>query len=196
MNMVARQQPISLFRTAAGRVAVLVLVLFSVSASLSSAKQMYSYLNDQGNIVATDDLGQVPVQYRKKVKVTEMTESTPSGEHQDHAGEVPKFTGILETVMEWSPDFTISGMSKKQSQWLIGGFLVGTFAAGTLLFSRDPSIKFAMKWVLFLSVVGVAYQLYFTEFGPEGAVDRFKTKRQDIEQLHQDRTKQIDQLEQ
>lgn len=205
--MVARQPPVHLFWTAAWGGALLIVVVFSISATLSSAKEIYSYLDEEGNIVATDDLGAIPKKYREKVRVTDRTERIPSGEQvaQPPGGET--FTGILATIMKWIPDPTISGLSNQQSFWLIGGFLVGAFAAGSLMFSRNPSVKFAMKWVLLFAVVGVAYALSVAELGPlesakhngaggdsQGLFQRMRGEVQDIEEGQRNRVSDIDQL--
>ena len=194
---------------------ILMLVLSVCSwASGVSASSLYTYVNDDGAVVLTDDLKSVPERYRSRVKVAEFNDEPRTDAGAAVAAILAESTtgGSTRSFIDRLPDFTISGLSTYQSYVLAGGFLGAVLAFAAMTLTRSPALSFAMKWVLMFMVVGVIYALYFSElktYGelgsdgtaassdqPTSVVDRVKGKTKAVEDMQQRRFDRIDSLTQ
>jgi hypothetical protein len=174
------------------------------------AGSMYSYVNEEGATVITDDLKKVPERYRKQVKVTEVKgqdSSRVAGWMSDVVSRVKETVSGLDVPF---PEKLIPGLTNYQSAVLIGGFVVSVLAFAMMTLFRNPGVKFAMKWVLMFVVVGTVYALYFSELdglGSDGSqittgsasrpttvIQRVKIKAKDVERGQQRRADELDRL--
>ena len=181
---------------------------FIVDAALGGS--MYSYVNDEGAVVVTDDLKKVPERYRKRVKVTEGKEQAAD----KAASFIPQVVSrAQEKVSGWKlplPDTIMPGFTNYQSAVLIGGFVIAALVFAIMTLSRSPAIKFAMKWALMFVVVGMVYALYFSQLEglssegsqrtggpttrPAALLDKVKHKARGIERIQQRRADQVDEM--
>ncbi len=154
-------------------------MLFLVTGSLCSwlpfgeAKSMYVYVNDKGISVMTDSVDHIPKKYRKSVHVFEMPEESELHEPVQEVEAVsqeeePIFEPEdLSNVFDTIPSINMN----KQTLMLVGGGLVILASFVTMMFSRNIAMKFAMKWVLMLAIVGTGYGWYFSSMGLGGILE-------------------------
>ena len=155
----------------------------------AAAETIYSYIDDQGTPVMTDNYDNIPERYRAKVKTTEQAvrpsaQTTSSGT-------------LLRTVTSWAKNITvplggiapqISGLSPAQSNILTGAGLVGLICVIAMYISRNQAIKFIALWTLILAGI-VTPVLMYTAQG--GASDVMKAKATDAAKKQQDRLQQV-----
>jgi hypothetical protein len=155
----------------------------------AAAETIYSYIDDQGTPVMTDNYDNIPERYRAKVKTTEQAvrpsaQTTSSGT-------------LLQTVTSWAKNITvplggiapqISGLSPAQSNILTGAGLVGLICVIAMYVSRNQAIRFLSLWTLILAGIVTPVLLYTAQ---GGASDVMKAKATDAAKKQQDRLQQI-----
>jgi hypothetical protein len=155
----------------------------------AAAETLYSYIDEQGTPVLTDDYNSIPERYRAKVKTTERSVSPP-------AQTTPLGT-IHHTVTSWGKKITgaipsyapeISGLSPAQSKILTSAGLVGFICVIAMYLSRSQVIKFLSLWTLILTGIVTPVLLYTAQ---GGASDVMKAKATDAAKKQQDRLQQI-----
>ncbi len=201
-----------------GLAGILLAVLLLPAGSLlreATAGEVYTYTDEKGTLVLTDNIKKVPKRFRRQVKVTQVIDvpaeaetrmPAPAAEPRDSF----HWRSKLGRLMDYLPDKIMSGLNKRQSVLLIGGFLAGAVAFGVMTLTRSPSIRFAMKWVLMLVGFGVMYALYFTQLEsrsaeilgqPDGSaadpvslMEKVKIEAAEIEQMQDTRARHLDEL--
>ena len=155
----------------------------------AAAETLYSYIDEQGTPVLTDDYNSIPERYRAKVKTTERSVSPP-------AQTTPLGT-IHHTVTSWGKKITgaipsyapeISGLSPAQSKILTSAGLVGFICVIAMYLSRSQVIKFLSLWTLILIGIVTPVLLYTAQ---GGASDVMKAKATDAAKKQQDRLQQV-----
>jgi len=155
----------------------------------AAAETLYSYINEQGTPVLTDDYNSIPERYRAKVKTTERSVSPPP--------QTAPLGTIHNTVTNWTKNMTatiggfapeISGLSPAQSKILMTAGLAGLICVIAMYMTRSQVIKFLSLWVLILTGI-VTPVLLYTNQG--GAGDVMKTKVTDAAKKQQDRLQQV-----
>jgi len=155
----------------------------------ATAETLYSYINEQGTPVLTDDYNSIPERYRAKVKTTERSVSPP-------AQTTPLGT-IHHTVTSWGKKITgaipssapeISGLSLSQSKILTSAGVVGFICVIAMYLSRSQVIRFLSLWVLILTGIVTPVLLYTAQ---GGASDVMKAKATDAVKKQQDRLQQV-----
>lgn len=168
---------------------VLVIVANLTIPCAAAAETLYSYINEQGTPVLTDNYDSIPERYRAKVKTTERSVSPP-------AQTTPLGT-IHHTVTSWGKKITeaipsfapeISGLSPAQAKILTTAGLVGLICVIAMYLSRSQVIKFLSLWTLILAGIVTPVLLYTAQ---GGAGDVMKTKATDAAQKQQDRLQQV-----
>lgn len=198
-----------------GGLAGILFALLIVPAGSASAGEFYTYTDEKGIVVMTISLEQVPKRFRLQAKVTRMKDlPVEAGAHAPAPAAEPRdgfdWRSKVGRVMDYLPDTIISGLNKRQSVLLIGGFLAGAVAFGVMIMTRSPAIRFAMKWALMFVGFGVMYALYFTQLEtrsaeilgqPDGSaahpvslMDRVKIEAAEIEQTQDTRARHLDKL--
>ena len=155
----------------------------------AAAETIYSYIDDQGTPVMTDNYDNIPERYRAKVKTTEQA-VRPST--QTISSET-----ILQKVTSWAKNISIplggiapkiSGLSPAQSNILTGAGLVGLICVIAMYVSRNQAIKFLSLWTLILTGIVTPVLLYTAQ---DGASDVMKAKVTDAAKKQQDRLQQV-----
>ena len=176
---------------------ILVIWLLAVGSGLAMplasiealATTMYSYIDEQGTPVITDNLSTIPERYRAKVKTTEQVSSAPQGASTAGA--------IHERVSNFGKQFRdmasgavpeISGLSPSQSQILTYAGLAAIVLSVAMYMSKGQGIRLLALWCLIMLGLGTPILMYVSKDGP---MDVMKSKAAQVEKQHQDRVRQI-----
>jgi hypothetical protein len=155
----------------------------------AAAETLYSYIDEQGTPVLTDDYNRIPERYRAKVKTTERSVSPP-------AQTTPLGT-IHHTVTSWGKRITgaipgfapeISGLSPAHSKILTSAGVVGFICVIAMYLSRSQVIKFLSIWILILTGIVTPVLLYTAQ---GGASDVMKAKATEAAKKQEDRLQQV-----
>ena len=153
----------------------------------------YTYVDDKGTVVFTDNKDSIPARYRARVKVLEEGESKKGagGLIEKGATAVEQVTGRITDTASWFP-ITIPGLSPDQSGVLSLAFVAAALMAGTMLLSGNPAVRFLMRWLLVLLAIGTTARMYFSEESP---LQKTKGAAQKLEQTQQQKSQQIQRME-
>lgn len=154
-----------------------------------AAETMYSYIDEQGTPVLTNNYNTIPERYRAKVKTIEQSVRQPS--------QTAPFGAIQQTVTSWAKNITapigsfapeISGLSPAQSRILTTAGLVALICVIAMYLIRNQAIKFLTLWTLILTGI-ITPVLMYTAQG--GASDVMKAKATEAVKKQQDRLQQV-----
>jgi len=152
------------------------------------ATTMYSYIDEQGTPVITDDLNTIPERYRAKVKITDMTSTAP--QRTSMAG------AIHDRVTNWGRQLRdmvsgavpiISGLSPSQSQILTYAGLAAVVLLVAMNLSKGQMIRLLATWCLVMLAIGTPVLLYISDDGP---ADVMKSKAAEIQGKQAERLQQ------
>jgi len=155
----------------------------------AGADTIYSYIDEQGTPVLTDNYNSIPERYRAKVQTTEQSVSQPS--------QTTSFGAMRYTATSWAKNMTgtiggfapeISGLSPYQSKILTVAGLAGLICVIAMYMSRSQVVKFLSLWVLILLGITIPVLLYTSQ---DGVGDVMKAKATDAAKKQQDRLQQV-----
>ncbi|HXT66125.1 MAG TPA: hypothetical protein VN657_04990 [Nitrospiraceae bacterium] len=165
-------------------------LLMPLTSSMEAgATTMYSYIDDQGTPVITDNFNAIPERYRAKVKTTEQTSNVPQG--TSTAGT------IHERVTKLGRQFTdmasnsvpnISGLSTSQSKILTYAGVAAIVLFIAMYMSNGQSIRLLALWCLIMLGLATPVLMYVSKDGP---MDVIQKQAAQTEKKHQDRLQQI-----
>lgn len=172
-----------------GRAAVIFGILLLWISSLllpefASATAIYSYIDDRGTPVLTDNFESIPERYRAKVQVTEQA---PKGS-SDHSTAVilqQKIAGWTHNTGAGFGIFTpnISGLTHYQSQVLIFSGIVAVVCLLARFFARSQVARFLSLWCLIMLGLTVPALLFTSQDAP---LDLFRDQGVKIQQKQQE----------
>jgi len=151
------------------------------------ATTIYSYVDEQGTAVMTDNYNSIPERYRSKVKINESSpssRSTGSPMANLHSSVTHLSNDLLKGMTGLMPD--IPGMTSYQSQILIYAGLMALVCVMAMYLSRGQVTKFLALWCLVLLGLATPVLLYVSKDGP---VDVLRGKAGEIQEKQQDRLK-------
>jgi len=157
----------------------------------------YTYVDDKGTVVFTDNKDNIPARYRARVRVLEEGESKKGGGGLIEKGATAveqvtaKVTGKITDTASQSP-ITIPGLSPYQSRVLSLAFVGAVLIAGTMLLSGNPALRFLMRWLLVLLAIGTTASMYFSE---GGLAQKATGTAKELERTQQQKSQQIQQME-
>ena len=163
--------------------------LMPLASMEALATTMYSYIDEQGTPVITDNLNTIPERYRARVKTTEQISS--ASQRTSTAGT------IHERVTNWGRQLkdmassampNISGLSPSQSQILTYAGLAATVLLVAMKLSKGQMVRLLAIWCLIMLGLATPILMYVSKDGP---MDVMKNKAAQIEKQRQDRTQQI-----
>lgn len=164
--------------------------LFMPLASMDVwATTMYSYIDDQGTPVITDNFNTIPERYRARVKATEQTSSAPPGASTAGA--------IHERVTNWQSRVkdmasgavpNISGLSHSQSKILTYAGVAALVLFVVVYMSKGQSIRLLALWFLIMLGLATPVLMYVSKDGP---MDVIQKQAAQTEKKHQDRLRQL-----
>ena len=154
----------------------------------TSATTMYSYIDEQGTPVITDNFDTIPERYRAKVKTTDLTATAPQKTSTGGA--------IHDRVTNWGRQLrdmaigvapNISGLSRTQSQILTYAGLAAVVLLIAMNLSKGQMIRLLATWCLLMLAIGTPVLLYISDDGP---ADVMKSKAAAIQGKQEERLKQ------
>lgn len=152
------------------------------------ATTIYSYVDEHGTPVMTDNYNTIPERYRSKVKVTESSpssHSTGSPMANLHSSVTHLTKDLSKGVKALVPD--IPGMTSYQSQILTYAGLSAMVCLMAMYLSRGQVARFLTLWLLILLGLATPVLLYVSKDGPAGIL---RGKAGEIQEKQQDRLKQ------
>lgn len=155
----------------------------------AAATTIYSYVDEQGTPVMTDDYNRIPERYRSKVKVTESSPSSRStgSPMANLYSSVTHLTKDLSKGMKGLvPD--IPGMTSYQSQILTYAGLMALVCLMVMHLSRGQVMRFLALWLLIVLGLATPVLLYVSKDGP---ADVLRGKAGEIQEKQQDRLKHV-----
>ena len=159
-----------------------------VSSMEALAATMYSYIDEQGTPVITDDVNKIPERYRARVKTTEMEAIVPqkpsvAGSLHERVSNVG--SQLREMVSGVAP--TVSGLSSSQSHILTYAGLAAIVLLVAMNLSKGQMVRLLSMWCLIMLAIGTPVLLYISDDGP---ADAMKSKAAAIQGKQEERLKQ------
>ena len=176
---------------------ILVILLLALGSSLvmslavsteAVATTMYSYIDEQGTAVITDNVNTIPERYRAKVKTTDLAPT--ASQRTSTAGT------IHEGITNWGRQLrdmasgaapSISGLSRSQSQILTYAGVAAIILLIAMYFSKGQMIRLLSMWCLIMLGIGTPVLLYISDDGP---ADMMKRKAAAVQGKQEERLKQ------
>ena len=152
------------------------------------ATTMYSYIDEQGTPVITDNLNTIPERYRARVKTTEQIPTAP--QRTSIAGtiheRVSNLGGQLRDMASGAVP-NISRLSPSQSQILSYAGLAAIVLLVAMKLSKGQMVRLLAMWCLIMLAIGTPVLLYISDDGP---ADVMKSKAAAIQGKQEERLKQ------
>ena len=153
------------------------------------ATTIYSYIDEQGTPVITDNFNTIPERYRARVKTTEQistaSQSTSTvgaiNERLSHFG-----SQLRAMVSGAAPN--ISGLSPSQSEILTYAGLAAIILLVAMNLSKGPFIRLLALWFLIMLGLGTPVLMYISNDGPMDVIQKQAAQN---EKKHQDRLRQM-----
>ena len=155
----------------------------------ASATIIYSYIDERGTAVMTDNYETIPERYRAKVQATEHAPQVAT----NHSTAVR----LQQSVFDWAQVAraqlrtfapSISGLTPYQSQVLTVGGLVGVMCLLARLFARSQAIRFLSLWCLVMLGLTVPVLLFTSQ---DSALDLFTGRAVKAQEQQQDRLQRL-----
>ena len=191
-DTVSRDQRSPLLLNGSAAVIVGVFLLWVSSLLLpefASATIIYSYIDERGTAVMTDNYETIPERYRAKVQATE------------HAPQVAinhsMAARLQQSVSDWAQiaraqfdAFTpsISGLTPYQSHVFSVGGLIGVMCLLARLFVRSQVVHFLSLWCLIMLGLTVPALLFTSQ---DSALDLFTGRKVKVQEKQQDRLQNL-----
>ncbi len=164
-------------------------LLMPLASIEALATTIYSYIDEKGTPVITDNFNTIPEQYRARVKTTEQISTAPQS--TSTIGSINErlshFGGQLRAMVSGAAP-NISGLSPSQSEILTYAGLAAIVLLVAMNLSKGPFIRLLALWCLIMVGLATPILLYVSNDGP---MDVMKNKASQIEKKHQDRVQQI-----
>jgi hypothetical protein len=177
------------FRLNGSAAAIFGILLLWISSLLlpeiASATTIYSYIDDRGTPVLTDNFESIPERYRAKVQVTEQA---PQGA-SDHSAAVrlqQKIAGWAHNTGAGLGIFTpnISGLTHYQSQVLSFGAIAAVICLLGRFIVRSQVVRFLSLWCLIMLGLTVPVLLFTSQNAPLDLLSGQAGKIQEKQQEH------------
>lgn len=171
-----------------------------------AGKPIYSYVDDRGNLVATDRLEDIPARYRSRVKVTERLVQ-PETPHSRRSTPPPTFgEDLLVRLIDRVPNTVIPGLSAYQTVMLGIGFLAILLVYGAGKLTGSPFWRMLMPWAIGFLAVATTYFMFVSDLSDKVAarageksqgslVHQFREKSKNLAEKKGQRLKQADQID-
>ena len=152
---------------------------------IASATAIYSYIDDRGTPVLTDNFESIPERYRAKVQVTEQA---PKGA-SDHSAAVR----LQQKIADWAHNTgaglgivtpNISGLTHYQSQVLSFGGIVAVICLLVRFFVRSQVVRFLSLWCLVMLGLTIPALLFTSQDAPLDLLSGQAGKIQEKQQGH------------
>lgn len=170
----------------AATIFVLLLLWFTsfLLPEIASATTIYSYIDDRGTPVLTDNFESIPERYRAKVQVTEQASKGAA----DHSAAVR----LQQKIADWAHDTgaglgivtpDISGLTHYQSQVLSFGGIAAVICLLARFLGRSQVIRFLSLWCLIMLGLIVPALFFTSQDAPldllSGQAGKIQVKQQE-----------------
>ncbi|HKT33851.1 MAG TPA: hypothetical protein VJR03_03395 [Nitrospira sp.] len=157
-------------------IGVFLLALFEWAAvSAVDAKPLYSYTDEKGTRIITDNYYKIPPSYRAKVTTVEQ-------EGDGYVGEIERVGEFVGSAKGFV--VPVPGMSLQQSKIITYAALFALLCVLAMNFSRSEVIRALALWSLVLTGICAPVLVYTAD---DGAAAIMKKKAAEIQQKQQDR---------
>lgn len=159
------------------RVIVLLVLtsLMGVAVPGADAKPLYSYTDEKGTRIITDNYNQIPPSFRAKVTTVEQ-------ESDSYVGEIERVSDFVGSAKGFV--VAVPGMSYQQSKIITYASLFGLLCLVAMNLSRSEAIRALALWCLVLIGICAPVLLYIAD---DGAAAVMKNKAAQIQQKQEDR---------
>lgn len=168
-----------------------------------AAKPIYSYVDERGNLVATDRADTIPERYRSRVVVTEGAENHQSSKSAASSTS-SQFEERLVQLVNRLPVNVIPSMSTYQSVILIGGALAILIFYSAAKLTSNAFLRLLMPWAIGLLTFTTIYLMYVSDLSDRVAartrgkssgslIHQFQEKGKSLEEQKLQRLKNFDQ---
>ena len=164
-------------------------LVMSLASIEASATTIYSYIDEQGTPVMTDNFNTIPERYRARVKTTEQVAtasqraSTVGTIHE----RVSNFGRQLRDMLSGAAP-NISGLSPSQSGILTYAGLAAVVLLVAMNMMKGQFIRLLALGGLIMLGLATPVLMYVSDDGP---MDAIKSQASQIEKQHQDRLRQV-----
>ena len=139
------------------------------------AKPLYSYTDEKGTRIITDNYYKIPPSYRAKVTTVEQ-------ESDGYLGEIERVGELVGSAKGFV--ISVPGMSLQQSKIITYAGLFALLCILAMNFSRSEAIRALALWCLVLTGICAPVLVYTAD---DGAAAIMKNKAAEIQQKQQDR---------
>jgi hypothetical protein len=150
------------------------------------SKVLYSYTDEKGTRVITDDYNHIPSLYRSRVTTVEQ-----EADHSDGYGAIRRATADRIGGMFGSEKgfvFDVPGMSFQQSKVITYASMIALLCVVAMNLSRSEGIRMLALWCLIMTAICAPVLVYIAD---DGAATVMKSKAAQIQQKQQDRLSQV-----
>jgi hypothetical protein len=164
-------------------------LVMPLASSEASATTMYSYIDEQGTPVMTDNFNTIPERYRARVKTTEQiaTTSQRTSTASTINERVSNFGRQLRDMVSGAAP-NISGLSPSQSEILTYAGLAAIVLLIAMNVIKGQFIRLLALGCLIILGLATPVLMYVSDDGP---MDVMKKKASQVEKKQQDRVRQI-----
>ena len=142
------------------------------------AKTLYTYTDQSGTRVITDNYNKIPPSYRSRATAVEQ-------ESDGYAAEIERVGEIVASSKGFV--FNVPGMSFQQSKIITYAGVIALCCMVAMNLSRSQAIRLLALWCLVLTGIGAPVLVYVAD---DGAAAVMKNKAAQIQQKQQDRLSQ------
>jgi hypothetical protein len=166
--------------------AVTVSCVMPLASNEALATTMYSYIDEQGTPVITDNFNTIPERYRARVRTTDQISTVPqtAGTIQER---LSNLGGQLRGMVSGATP-NISGLSPSQSEILTYASLAAIVLLVAMYMSKGQAVRLLALWCLIMLGLATPVLMYVSKDGP---MDMMKYKASQVEKQHQNRVQQI-----
>lgn len=157
---------------------LLMMAMSGLFADHGLAKTLYSYNDEKGTRVITDNYNHIPAHYRNRVVAVE--------QEADH----PEIERVSQLIGSTTKGFALDlpGMSFQQSKIITYASLIALLCLLVINFSRGELIRMLALWCLVMTGLCAPVLVYIAD---DGAGTIMKKKATEIQRQQQDRLSQI-----
>ena len=139
-------------------------LVMSLASIEALATTMYSYIDEQGTPVITDNFNTIPERYRARVRTTDQISTAPqtAGTIQER---LSNLGGQLRDMVSGAAP-NISGLSPSQSEILTYAGLAATVLLIAMYVSKGQMVRLLALWCLIMLGLATPVLMYVSKDGP------------------------------
>jgi hypothetical protein len=176
-----------------------------IGLQADAGQPIYSYMDERGNLVATDRVEDIPERFRSRVKVTEGVGTAPRSGDKRSATPDGWAEQTMLAVIDRLPPRVIPGLSTYQSVMLVGGFLAMLLFYAMAKLTDSPFLRLLMPWAVAFAIFGTLYAMFVSDLSDRVAarwpakstgslVHGFNEQGKSIGDKEKERLKRVDEM--